>query len=117
MDVGRTRVLAVVLLLAGTSLRVSPAPARDGSACMPPALHVHASCACLMRMPHAHARVAGLLAVGAEQGLDVELLDACRQGDLRKARGLIERGANVNAQSDVGETPLHKNPSSLQSNK
>jgi len=42
MDVGRKRVLAGVLLLAGTSLRVSPAPARDGSA-LPPTLHVHAS--------------------------------------------------------------------------
>jgi ankyrin repeat protein len=55
--------------------------------------------------------VAVLLGVGvvaAElSAQDKQLLDACALGDMTKARALVEHGANVNAGSEVGETPLH----------
>jgi len=38
--------------------------------------------------------------------LDSELLDAVREGDVRKVRELLDRGADVNAKSNNGWTPL-----------
>jgi ankyrin repeat protein len=40
--------------------------------------------------------------------IDEDLLDASMIGDLEKAKGAIEKGANVNAKDyEYGRTPLH----------
>ncbi len=41
------------------------------------------------------------------KGLDQELLNAVRDGNVERVRSLIRRGANVNTSTEFGETPLH----------
>lgn len=44
---------------------------------------------------------------GQTAGNDDALIDAAAEGDLKKVGDLIGKGANVNARSEMGETPLH----------
>jgi ankyrin repeat protein len=43
----------------------------------------------------------------ADTNVDDALLKASAQGDLAEVRNLLEKGADVNARTDMGETPLH----------
>jgi ankyrin repeat protein len=43
----------------------------------------------------------------AMRQVDQDLFDACEDGDLEKAKRLIEKGADINAKDNDGWTPLH----------
>ena len=47
------------------------------------------------------------LAFGMEESNDVQLLDACRRGNVQAVCVLIKEGANVDTQDRTGKTPLH----------
>ncbi len=49
----------------------------------------------------------GLLAWADTNGRDQALLTASTKGDLTGVRNLLEKGADVNARTDMGETALH----------
>ncbi|HOD75396.1 MAG TPA: ankyrin repeat domain-containing protein [Syntrophorhabdaceae bacterium] len=49
----------------------------------------------------------GFLAWADTNGLDQALLEASAKGDLAVVRSLLEKGADVNARTDMGETALH----------
>ena len=47
------------------------------------------------------------LAFGMEESNDVQLLDACRRGNVQAVCMLIKEGAHIDTQDRTGKTPLH----------
>ncbi len=44
---------------------------------------------------------------GIPKEIDTQLLEAVQENEVEKVKGLIVQGANVNARTEFGETPLH----------